>query len=400
MMKKIITIGTTLLCFVCSFAQQDVQYTQYMYNKMAFNPGYTATSGIPSIVGLYRSQWIGIDGAPKNIVLSGQTPIKENRQGIGFTVENDKIGPSSDTRLAFSYAHPVMLSDEIIMSLGVNICGNFMEIDYDKLKILDHTDKELRGKLSQFSPNIGAGAYFYSKKWFAGLSVPDFLETKFYNDIQSSVAKRKMHYYLTGSYSFDLDDMIQFKPGALIKMVPGAPLGVDVSTTFLFNDKLQLGISYRWGNALSFLTGFKIGDFTVGYAYDYSGGTVGTYTSGTHEAFLQFDILKKHAENEDKDLPKHNHNTMTELLQRNKTEEQQDLELKNKPVKTNPTTTTENKQFKNEKHLRKEQAKREKKIKQAQEKALRKEARKKEKVQQSRKEPSKEKSVSKAKKSR
>ncbi|MPT34751.1 MAG: type IX secretion system membrane protein PorP/SprF, partial [Flavobacterium sp.] len=191
-----------------------------------------------------------------------------------------------------------------------------------------------------------------------------------------------------------------FKPGALIKMVPGAPLGVDVSTTFLFNDKLQLGISYRWGNALSFLTGFKIGDFTVGYAYDYSGGTVGTYTSGTHEAFLQFDILKKHAENGDKDLPKHNHNTMTELLQRNKTEEQQDLELKNKPVKTNPTTTTENKQFKNEKHLRKEQAKREKKIKQAQEKALRKEARKKEKVQQSRKEPSKEKSVSKAKKSR
>lgn len=384
-MKKIITIGTILLCFACSFAQQNVQYTQYMYNKMAFNPGYTATSGIPRIIGIYRSQWVGIDGAPKNIVLSGQTPIKEKRHGIGFTVDNDKIGPSSDTRLAFSYAHPVMLSDKIIMSLGVNICGNFMEIDYDKLQILDHTDKELRGKLSQFSPNIGAGAYFYSKKWFAGLSVPDFLETKFYNDIQSSVAKRKMHYYLTGGYSFDLDAMIQFKPGALIKIVQGAPLGVDVSTTFLFNDKLQLGISYRWGNALSFLTGFKIGDFTVGYAYDYSGGTIGEYTSGTHEAFLQFDILKKHAENKDKDLPKPNHNTITDLLQRNKTEEQQDLELKNKPVQTNPTTATEKKQLKNAKHLGKEQAKREKKIKQAQEKALKKEVREQEKTQKKKK---------------
>lgn len=384
-MKKIITIGTILLCFACSFAQQNVQYTQYMYNKMAFNPGYTATSGIPRIIGIYRSQWVGIDGAPKNIVLSGQTPIKEKRHGIGFTVDNDKIGPSSDTRLAFSYAHPVMLSDKIIMSLGVNICGNFMEIDYDKLQILDHTDKELRGKLSQFLPNIGAGAYFYSKKWFAGLSVPDFLETKFYNDIQSSVAKRKMHYYLTGGYSFDLDAMIQFKPGALIKIVQGAPLGVDVSTTFLFNDKLQLGISYRWGNALSFLTGFKIGDFTVGYAYDYSGGTIGEYTSGTHEAFLQFDILKKHAENKDKDLPKPNHNTITDLLQRNKTEEQQDLELKNKPVQTNPTTATEKKQLKNAKHLGKEQAKREKKIKQAQEKALKKEVRKQEKTQKKKK---------------
>lgn len=273
-------------------AQQQSQYTQYMYNTMTINPGYTGTRAIPSIFGLYRTQWVGLDGAPKTANFSIESPITENGQGLGLSVISDQIGFTKETTVTASYAYPIQLSADLHLSLGVSASGNFAQIDYTKATIKDVNDPYLTGILTKNSPNFGAGAYFHSSKWYAGLSVPMILETKFYDDVKVSVASQKMHFYAMGGYVFDLNDNLKFKPAAMVKMVSGAPLAVDLSANFLFNEKLTLGAAYRWDAAVSAMAGFQVTPgMNIGYAYDYDTQKIGNYNSGSHEIFLRFDLF-------------------------------------------------------------------------------------------------------------
>ena len=288
---KIITL--VFLGTLGASAQQESQYTQYMYNTMTINPGYTGTRGIPSIFGMYRTQWVGLDGAPNTANFSIDSPISKDGQGIGFAVINDQIGPESTTNIALNYSYPIRLSSDVVMSLGISGSLHFLEVDYNKLRIHDETDPYLTGVLSQTSPNVGAGVYFHSNdKWYLGLSVPLILETKFFDDVKVSVASRQMHFYAMGGYVFDLNSNLKFKPAAMIKAVQGAPLAVDVSANFLINDKLTLGAAYRWNAAVSGMAGFQITPgLNIGYAYDYDTEKIGNYNSGSHEIFLRFDLF-------------------------------------------------------------------------------------------------------------
>jgi type IX secretion system PorP/SprF family membrane protein len=292
-MKKILCL--LILLFLVNFeisAQQQSQYTQYMYNTMTINPAYTGTRGIPSIFGLYRTQWVGLEGAPQTANFSIDSPISANGQGLGFSVVNDKIGPSQETTVTLNYAYPIQLSADVSLSLGISASGNFMQIDNTKLTLLNPDDPYLTGVISKNSPNFGAGIYFHSSKWYAGLSVPMILETKFYDDVKVSVASQKMHFYAMGGYVFDLNDNLKFKPAVMTKMVSGAPLAVDLSANFLFNEKFTLGAAYRLDAAISGMAGFQITDgLNIGYAYDYDTQKIGNYNSGSHEIFLRFDLF-------------------------------------------------------------------------------------------------------------
>lgn len=261
---------------------------------MTINPGYTGTRGLPSILALYRAQWVGLDGAPRTGSFSIESPISYNGQGLGLSVINDQIGPSTETSLTANYSYPIRLSEEIVMSLGISASINFLEVDYSKLDIYDPNDPDLTGTLSKTSPNIGAGVYFHTPKWYFGASVPQILETKFYDDIQTSVASQKFHFYAMGGYVFDLSENTKFKPAAMLKIVGGAPIAVDLSANFLLIDKLTLGVAYRWDAAFSALAGFQITPgLNVGYSYDYDTGDIGNYNSGSHEVFIRFDLFTK-----------------------------------------------------------------------------------------------------------
>ena len=290
-MKKFFSVlGFLVTCI--GFAQQEPQYTQYMYNTISVNPGYAGTRGATSMLGLYRQQWAGLEGAPKTAQFSIHSPISYQGHGLGLSIINDEIGPSRDTYVNASFSYKLQLDYDTWLNLGVMAGGSFLDINYDKLNIHDEGDPQLTGRLSKFSPNIGAGAYLHSSNWYVGLSVPALLETNFYDDIQQSVAKEKMHFYLIGGYVFDLNPMLKFKPAALVKAVSGAPLGVDVSANFLFNDNFTLGAAYRWDASVSFLAGFSITEgLHLGYAYDYDTTRLGNYNSGSHEIFVRFEFI-------------------------------------------------------------------------------------------------------------
>ena len=293
-MKNKILIVMLLLAGFFASAQQDAQYTQYMYNTISVNPAYAGSRDVLSVVGLYRSQWVGLDGAPETQTLSIHSPVG-NKVGLGLSIVNDKIGPSNQTYLDVDFSYTLNVGTTAKLALGIKAGANLLNVDYNKLTGED--DMIFQDNIdNRFMPNVGIGAYWYDDKYYLGLSSPDLLETEHYDDdevAESYLAKERLHAYLMGGYVFDLDYNLKFKPAFLVKAVDGAPLQVDLSANFLFNEKFTIGAAYRWSAAVSGIAGFQISDqLMIGYAYDQETTELRRYNSGSHEIVLRFELFK------------------------------------------------------------------------------------------------------------
>lgn len=282
---------------ISSYAQQDVQFTQYMYNTININPAYAGSRGVLSIFGLHRSQWVGLDGAPTTNSFSINTPINNSNVGLGLSVINDRIGPSDESSISADVSYSIKTSETFKLSFGLKGTANLLNIDFTKVSKYNPNDNLAQYNIdNKFSPNIGAGIYYHSNKTYVGFSVPNFLETEHYNKSSTSpsntVAAERMHYHFIAGHVFDLNETIKFKPAILTKLVQGAPLQVDASANFLFNEKFVLGAAYRWDAAASLMTGFQINkSWFIGYSYDMETSKLANYNSGSHEIFLRFELF-------------------------------------------------------------------------------------------------------------
>ncbi|MCC9065367.1 PorP/SprF family type IX secretion system membrane protein [Flavobacterium piscisymbiosum] len=277
------------------FAQQDAQYTQYMYNTININPAYAGSRGALSIFGLYRTQWVGLDGAPETSSFSVNTPLSNSNLGLGVSLVNDKIGPTNENTISADLSYTVPTSETFKLSFGIKATGNLFSLDVNKLQPEHQGDPQFQDLNSKFSPNVGAGVYYHSDKAYVGLSVPNFIETNRYDDNDTAIFKDKINYYLIAGYVFDLDPYIKFKPAVLTKMVEGSPLQVDLSANFMFNDKFVAGLAYRWSAALSAMAGFQVTDgLFIGYSYDRETTRLNNYNSGSHEIFLRFEFFNNY----------------------------------------------------------------------------------------------------------
>lgn len=286
-----------LLWSISGSAQQDSQYTQYMYNTANMNPAYAGSRGVLSIFGLHRTQWVGLDGAPTTNSFALHSPIGISKVGLGLSFINERIGPSDENSISADFSYTIRASETFKLAFGLKATANLLNIDYTKLDIYDPNDPRFQRNIEDsFTPNIGAGAYLYSENTYVGLSIPNFLETKHYQDDGNySVAKERMHFYLMGGHVFELSPALKFKPSVLAKIVEGAPLQADISANFLFSEKLTLGAAYRWDAAVSVMAGFQISEgLFVGYAYDAETTRLATYNSGSHEIFLRFELFKSY----------------------------------------------------------------------------------------------------------
>jgi len=293
MRTKIILFALLLTGFV-STAQQDAQYTHYMYNTINVNPAYAGSRGVLSIFGLHRTQWVGLDGAPVTNSASANFPISGTNLGAGISFVNDRIGPTSEYIASIDLSYTIRTSETYKLSFGVKGSANIFELDRTKLNPEDNNDPLLQNLRNNFSPNIGAGVYLHSDKLYFGVSVPSFFETKRFDDNTFAVNKERMNYYIIGGYVFDLSSSLKFKPAFLSKIIEGAPLQLDVSGNFLIYDKFTLGAAWRWDAAMSFMAGFQITDgLYIGYGYDLETTKLRRYNSGSHEIFLRFELFKK-----------------------------------------------------------------------------------------------------------
>ena len=293
--KFILIVTFILLNTTMSVAQQDAQYTQFMYNTINVNPAYAGSRGVLSVFGMYRAQWVGLEGAPNTAAASIHSPIENSRVGLGLTVSNDQIGISERNTVSTDFSYTINTSDSYKLSFGLKGSASLLNVDYNKLNKYDKNDPKFQNNIdNQFSPNIGAGVYYHSDKLYAGVSVPFILETKHFDDNTNSVAKDALHYYFIGGYVFDVSESTKFKPAFLIKSVKGAPLQADLTANFMFHDKFVVGGAWRWSAAVSVLVGFQVdSNWFVGYTYDSDTTKLANYNSGSHEIFLRYEFKGK-----------------------------------------------------------------------------------------------------------
>jgi type IX secretion system PorP/SprF family membrane protein len=300
-MRKKIIVLSLLLFSGAIFSQQDAQFTQYMYNTININPGYAGSREAMSFFILHRTQWVGLEGAPTTNTASINTPINGSNIGLGVSIVNDKIGPSSENNLAVDLSYSIRASEQYELSLGIKATANLLNIDFNKLNQHDSSDPIFEENIdNKFSPNIGFGFYLHSDKSYLGFSAPNLLETKHFDNYAGSgstshLAKEKVNLYLIAGYVFDLTYDLKFKPSLLAKYVQGAPLQVDLSANMMYSNKFVLGLAYRWSAAVSVMAGFQVTDsWFIGYGYDLETTQLANYNSGSHELFLRFELFKKY----------------------------------------------------------------------------------------------------------
>lgn len=291
-MKTKFLIFTIHLFCVIGYSQQDTQYTQYIYNTSAVNPAYAGTRGVTSIFGLHRAQWVGMDGAPVTNSISINSPLS-SRIGGGFSVLNDQIGPIGKSCVSADISYTVKISEDFNLSFGLKGSYNSFKINHNKLNPKSPNDKVLGDSQNYFSPNIGAGIYYYSEKLYLGASMPNFFQNYNYDDASVTINKDLMNFYVIGGYIIDLSTNLKFKPAFITKVVSGSPFQLDISGNFLVNDKFVVGASWRWSAAASVMVGFQISRGAyIGYGYDLETTKLSTYNSGSHELFFRFDLFK------------------------------------------------------------------------------------------------------------
>lgn len=280
-MNKRILFSLFLVCFgyAIAVAQQDPQFTQYMYNNLFLNPAYAGVENRTKFQALYRSQWTGYQGtfdpsgAPNTAMISLNTPILRLRSGFGFYVVNDRLGPQTNTQaqVAYSYQFPVAKGK---LSLGLRAGMYVQSLDFDKYRAIDPNDAVLAnrtGKEAQIRPDMALGVFYTSEKFYGGLSVNHLTEAEFNFGTDKLKNPLNRHIYITAGYYYDLTYQIVLSPSVLFKSDFNTT-SVEVSTVATYNQKFSAGLSFRQGDALGFLAGvslLKDNSLRIGYSFDY-----------------------------------------------------------------------------------------------------------------------------------
>jgi type IX secretion system PorP/SprF family membrane protein len=300
MSNKYLYSALCLLGFVTSIffsktikAQQDAQFSQYMFNTMAINPAYAGSAGLLNASLLYRAQWVGFEGAPQTQTLTANTPLKNKALALGGTLFNDVLGPEHRFGFYGSFAYRIIFPKSKL-SFGLSAGFEIFQGNFTSLDIIDQNDQSFAQNVTgKFLPNAGFGIYYYSKKYYVGFSTPKLIQNSIYEAVDGSptVGKQEISYYFTAGYVFTLNRDVKFKPALLFKFTRNAPAQLDINLNFLFIEKFWVGVMYRPNVAYGFLLQYQINDqLRFGYSLDISTYELAIYNNGTHEFMLSYDF--------------------------------------------------------------------------------------------------------------
>lgn len=293
-MKKLFT-AFFLFTTVSLFAQQDPLFSQFMFNKLAINPGYAGSRELLTADLLYRNQWVNIDGAPKTISASLHSPLNNPHLALGANIFNDKIGPLSNTSAMATFAYRIIFPKGKL-SFGIQAGVKSNGIVWNEINAHDEIDPSLYNTAKKkVVPDANFGIYYYSKSFYAGLSSHQLLQnnTLIIENVSGNtqVTKLLTHFYAMTGFAIPVSENVVFRPSLLAKYVSNAPPQLDLNASFLFANKLWLGASYRTEKAISLITEINIAqNLRVGYSYDIWLNELKAYNKGSHEIRLSFDF--------------------------------------------------------------------------------------------------------------
>jgi type IX secretion system PorP/SprF family membrane protein len=298
MMTKLKLLIAFVLVGVYSYGQQDAMYTHYTFNHLAVNPAYAGSREVVSLTALHRSQWVGFAGAPQTQTFAIHAPTFNKSVGLGLSVVNDKIGPTSLTSFYADFAYRLKLTKTTIMSFGIKGGGGLMSVNLGSVATKE-VDSKFTSTNSAFLPNIGAGLYVYNAKWYAGISAPKLVQNNYNKVVIGNTLGEQRHYFLIAGFVMNLSNTVKLKPSTYVKATEAAPLNVDLTAMFILKDKLELGVMGRTGDAAGMLIGYNFSPrFRIGYSFDWSfTNTTGTYNAGSHEVMLRYEFSGANKEN-------------------------------------------------------------------------------------------------------
>lgn len=285
-MKKIGFYIGVLLMVASAAAQQQVMFTQYMFNGLVINPAYAGSHEAISVTALSRIQWVGIDGAPNTQTFSIHSPVPSKNIGVGAFFVRDNIGVSTENNFFLSYAYRVRLRKGYL-AMGLHGGFSSLDVNYTELGL---ADSNLQGADTNFKPNFGAGIYYASDRFYFGASSPYLVRNNSNSSLPSDIqTDQVLHYYITSGAIFDISPLIKLKPSILAKVVTGAPIEFDFNANVLFDEKLWVGLSYRSFDSIDLLLELQLNQqLRLGYAYDLTVSDLRKVNSGSHEIMLNY----------------------------------------------------------------------------------------------------------------
>ncbi|TND03510.1 MAG: hypothetical protein FD123_3931 [Bacteroidetes bacterium] len=301
-MKKYISIAIFivggLLLTPGLYAQQDPQFTHYMYNTLSVNPAYAGSRGLLNISALHRQQWIGLDGAPMTQTVFVHSPLRNRKMALGFSAVNDRIGPLNQTFLYGDYSYTVKLTELLRLSFGVKAGVHWFQPKISTLSTIAANDPSFVNSTVEntIKPNVGGGIYLHHENWYFGASSPRMIESNFNLGNSSSgdttQIRELRHYFFIAGGIFPVSPAIKLKPTAKLKMVQNAPFSIDATVEALLDNRFSIGAGMRLNDCFYGMVGYQFSDqFKAGLSYDFSTTKIQKVSNGTVEIMLSYDFL-------------------------------------------------------------------------------------------------------------
>jgi type IX secretion system PorP/SprF family membrane protein len=293
-MKKLYFLtALALITFFDVSAQQDPHYTQYMYNMSVINPAYAGSK--ENLTGglLYRKQWVNIEGAPTTATFFVNSPVGKN-VGLGLSAISDRIGPVEENNIYADFSYTLKMGGDHRLAFGLKGGGTFHKVgllDQVYYNVPDAGDGSFSQNSSRSFMNLGSGVFYYTNKYYVAFSVPNMLKSNYLDYNGQKFGSEVLHYFITGGYVFDLNPNLKFKPTTMIKSSFNAPTSVDLSANFLFNQKFEIGATYRTQDSYGAMVNYAITpSLKLGYAYDHITSSLKVTTPSSHEFIMLFDL--------------------------------------------------------------------------------------------------------------
>jgi type IX secretion system PorP/SprF family membrane protein len=304
-MKKIILFTYISMLGVALKAQQEQQFTQFMFNKLAYNAAYAGSNNAACATVMHRSQWIGFDGAPNAQLISFDMPLMNGRVGAGGNIVRQSIGVEQRYSLDANYAYRIPLAKG---NLGLGLSGSvrYRGINFNDPRLVSTTplgqDAAIeQGYQAKFLPNVGVGAYFNTEHFYLGASVPRLIQNNLSFGETNVIGREAIHAYFMGGFIYAINSNLKVQPQTLVKVASRAPLIGEANVNFIYQDKYTAGVTYRaggstrvgFGESIDLLLAIQANDkITFGFSYDYSLSELRNANSGSFEIAVRYCFKK------------------------------------------------------------------------------------------------------------
>ena len=294
-MRKIHLTAFLLSCFfIVGNAQQNAHFSQFMSNKLIQNPAYAGSADVLNFTALHRQQWMGLNGAPSTQTISLHAPIFNRKVGVGLSIIRDDITISENWDIITSYSYRIPAGNGTF-SMGLQADLRFVKVNWDEVDALELNDQDIPTTNSQrFLPDIAAGLYYNTKRFYAGVAVQNLVNAKIdFNDdnLVDFLPLDDRHIYLMAGYVHNLSENVKLAPVALLKLVKNAPLDLDINASLIFYDRLWAGVSWRKDDSIDVILQYQVTQqMRIGVAYDFTISELQQVNSGSYEIMMQYDF--------------------------------------------------------------------------------------------------------------